>query len=195
VHKGTLLGKVIMPDKTLILKCNKSNEVTTKGQSFSIKCKPGNNDMTFTEKHIPLCKKGCKVDDLGIWKGTNSINYNLKGKGSCKGVLLPNQTCKPKCRKGWVNSKNGILCNKNGETQQPRILCVRPGKPAAPETPAKKKCLGDADGNKKVDVEDLLKTLASYGHQNRNDKADFDNNNKVNIEDLLILLGSFGAKC
>jgi len=62
-------------------------------------------------------------------------------------------------------------------------------------------CKGDVDGNKKVNIEDLLILLGNYGKTNCNAGnkqcagADQDGNKKVNIEDLLVLLGMYGKKC
>ena len=58
-----------------------------------------------------------------------------------------------------------------------------------------KKCPGDADGNKKTDVEDLLELLGTYGKTGSGLKADFKADKKIDVEDLLILLGNYGKKC
>jgi hypothetical protein len=64
-----------------------------------------------------------------------------------------------------------------------------------PPPPPSKKCPGDADGNKNVNIEDLLVLLGSYGKTGSGQKADFNGSKKVDIEDLLILLGNYGKKC
>merc|ERR1712166_1476826 len=64
-----------------------------------------------------------------------------------------------------------------------------------PPPPPSKKCPGDTDGNKKINIEDLLVLLGSYGKTGSGQKADFNGSKKVDIEDLLILLGNYGKKC
>merc|ERR1711964_370090 len=64
-----------------------------------------------------------------------------------------------------------------------------------PPPPPGKKCTGDIDGNKKVNIEDLLVLLGQYGKTGSSLSADLDKNKKVNIEDLLILLGKYGNRC
>jgi hypothetical protein len=66
--------------------------------------------------------------------------------------------------------------------------------PPAPPPPSGKKCKGDTDGNKVINIEDLLAVLGEYGKSGIS-KADFDANKKVDIEDLLIVLGAYGKKC
>ena len=56
-------------------------------------------------------------------------------------------------------------------------------------------CPGDADGNNKVDVEDLLVLLGTYGKTGSGLKADFKADKKIDVEDLLIILSNYGKKC
>merc|ERR1711865_561611 len=58
-----------------------------------------------------------------------------------------------------------------------------------------KKCPGDTDGNKKVNVEDLLELLGTYGKTGSGLKADFKADKKIDVEDLLIILSNYGKKC
>jgi hypothetical protein len=59
------------------------------------------------------------------------------------------------------------------------------------------KCPGDADANKKINVEDLLVVLANYGK--RTTKGDVNTQGasagKVDVEDLLTVLANFGKSC
>merc|ERR1719149_336097 len=56
-------------------------------------------------------------------------------------------------------------------------------------------CPGDADGNNKVDVEDLLVLLGTYGKTGSGLKADFKADKKIDVEDLLIILSNYGKSC
>ena len=73
--------------------------------------------------------------------------------------------------------------------------------PPPPPTPAppSKDC-PDIKKNGKIDIEDLLLVLASFGQTCKSSssqcgKSDLDGNKKVNIEDLLLLLAAYGKTC
>ena len=68
-----------------------------------------------------------------------------------------------------------------------------PKKPSGNKTPCEK---ADLDGNKKIDIEDLLALLGKYGSKGSSTgKADTNGDKTVDIEDLLHVLGQYGAKC
>jgi len=69
------------------------------------------------------------------------------------------------------------------------------GPPPPPPPPPPSQCPGDADGNKKVDIEDLLILLGTYGKKGAGLKADFKVDKKIDVEDLLIILGNYGKTC
>ena len=56
-----------------------------------------------------------------------------------------------------------------------------------------KPCADIAEGNGRVDIEDLLGILSAYGSSNA--KVNVVGSNKIDIEDLLAVLGQYGEKC
>jgi hypothetical protein len=57
-------------------------------------------------------------------------------------------------------------------------------------------CLGDADGNGVVNIDDLLSVIGEFNNDcEAGDPctSDFDGNGVINIDDLLIVIGAFGA--
>merc|ERR1711990_1340618 len=109
-------------------------------------------------------------------------NSNYAKKGSITGSKGKSVTVT--CDKGFTGGGK-LLCSKTKWSWDTGGVCKKA---------AAKKCPGDADGNKVVNIKDLLILLGSYG-KSGTQKADFDGNKKVNIEDLLILLGKYGKKC
>merc|ERR1712166_764833 len=131
------------------------------------------NNGKFT---TTTCKK---ASSCGSTKVANSNKKGGTGKGtSGKSVTVT-------CDKGFTGGGK-LLCSKTKWSWDTGGVCKKA---------SAKKCPGDADGNKKVNIEDLLELLGTYGKTGSGLKADFDGNKKVNIEDLLILLGKYGTKC
>lgn len=53
-------------------------------------------------------------------------------------------------------------------------------------------CVGDLDGNRKIDLIDLATLLSSYGVDNR---GDLDGNCVTDLLDLSLLLANYGNVC
>merc|ERR1711939_1137354 len=120
---------------------------------------------------------------------TQVANSNFAKKGSIKGE--GGSKVVVKCNSGYKGGGT-VICGANGKFNT--VKCTKVPPPPPPPPPPSKKCPGDIDGNKKVNIEDLLILLAQYG-KTGTAKADLDGNKKVNIEDLLILLAKYGNKC
>jgi len=160
----------------------KSSITGSKGTSVTVKCSSGftgggkvtcgsNGKFTTT-----TCKK---ASSCGSTKVANSNKKGGTGKGtSDKSVTVT-------CDKGFTGGGK-LLCSKTKWSWDTGGVCKKA---------SAKKCPGDADGNKKVNIEDLLELLGTYSKTGSGLKADFDGNKKVDIEDLLILLGKYGTKC
>jgi hypothetical protein len=110
---------------------------------------------------------------------TQVANSNFAKSGSIKGTGGSKVTVR--CNSGYKGGGT-VICGANGKFNT--VKCTK----------VAKKCPGDIDGNKKVNIEDLLILLGQYG-KTGTAKADLDGNKKVNIEDLLILLGKYGSTC
>jgi hypothetical protein len=151
-----------------------------KGTSVTVKCSSG-----FTGGGKVTCGSNGKFTTTTCKKATSCgstkvANSNKKG-GTGKGTSGKSVTVT--CDKGFTGGGK-LLCSKTKWSWDTGGVCKK----------AAKKCPGDADGNKVVNIEDLLILLGTYGGSGTQ-KADFDGNKKVNIEDLLILLGKYGTKC
>lgn len=56
-------------------------------------------------------------------------------------------------------------------------------------------CLGDADGDRDVDLSDLALVLSQFGMFGTGLNGDVDNDGDVDVSDLAILLANFGVSC
>jgi len=130
---------------------------------------------------------GAKYGKKATCSPTQVAYSNFAKKGSIKGDSGSKVVVK--CNSGYKGGGT-VICGANGKFNT--VKCAK--LPPPPPPPPSKKCPGDIDGNKKVNIEDLLVLLGQYG-ETGNKKADLDGNKKVNIEDLLILLSKYGTKC
>jgi len=71
------------------------------------------------------------------------------------------------------------------QTSNTKITCKKMAKP----------CPGDVKLDRKIDVEDLLAVLASWGKKGARIPADVKKDGAVNVEDLLVVLSNFGKTC
>merc|ERR1711964_773218 len=167
------------------------------GKTVTIKCSSG-----YVGGGKMVCDGKKSVFEWDVGKAC------VKAK-SCAAFQIANSNyAKSGSMKGVENGVNGrteikVTCNTgykmaNGESSGISSCGIPKAGKFTPLTCSKggsSKCTGDVDGNKKVNIEDLLVLLGEYGKTGSGLKADLDANKKVNIEDLLILLGKYGSRC
>merc|ERR1712028_304149 len=134
------------------------------------------------------------------WRHPGQYNPGFvcgKVAGGCTAYQVANSNyAKKSSITGFKGTSVTVKCS-SGFTGGGKVTCGSNGKFTTTTCKKASSCGSTkvANGNKKVNIEDLLELLGTYGKTGSGLKADFDGNKKVNIEDLLILLGKYGTKC
>lgn len=130
----------------------------------------------------------------GLWTKAGQTHADPKGPWFAAGVNLPKGTTA--IRFGGTRGAGGDGDMAVDTVSTNSYACTFTQKSATSISCKKKTtCSGDADGNNKVNVEDLLILLGTFGSTGTGLKADFDGNLKITVEDLLLLLANFGSSC